>query len=333
MIFRSAPAGSHQRALFYQQLSTLLEAGLPIFSSLEQLARNPPSAALRGTAVRLLEGVRSGRSFTESFQELAGWVPEFDVALVRAGEHSGRLDQAFATLARHHEAQAANWRIVMQEAAYPALVLHLAVFIVPLPMFFQTGNAFLYLANSLGVLAVGYLLAGGVIWATRPGRNRSWRALMESLLVRVPVLGAARSDLALSRLAGALEALLSAGVLVTEAWPMAARASGSCLLERTVETWREPLRSGLTPAQLVESSGLFPDHFASSYSTGEVSGRLEEQLRRLTRMHEEEGFRKLRIVSQWSPRLFYGLVSIWIAFQILAMAGGYVATLNQLLSE
>lgn len=329
----SAPAGSRQRALFYHQLSALLEAGLPLFTTLDQLARHPPAAELRRPAESILAGLRSGQTFTESFRALSGWAPEFDIALIQAGEHSGRLDQAFSVLARHHEAQAANWQIVAQEAAYPMLVLHVAVFIVPLPLFVRTGSVSQYLIQSVGTLLVGYFVVAFALWATRPTRPETWRAWVERILVRVPVLGAARSDLALARLAGSLEALLSAGVLVTEAWPMAARASGSNVMERTVATWVEPLASGVTPSELVQSCGLFPVSFASAYATGEISGKLEEQLRRLARTHEEDGFRNLRLFSQWSPRVFYGLVSIWIAFQILALAGGYVSTLNELLGE
>lgn len=333
MIAFSAPAGSRQRALFYHQLSALLEAGLPLFTTLDQLSRNPPAASLRPIATQLLSGLRRSQTFSESFRDLPGWAPEFDIALIEAGERSGRLELAFGVLARHHEAQATNWQTVLQEAAYPVLILHVAVFIVPLPRFVQTGSVSLYLLNSVGTLAFGYLVALGLHWATRPIRPPAWRSMMERVLIRVPVLGSARSELALARLAGSLEALLSAGILVTEAWPMAARASGSQILDRAVATWREPLAHGVTPAELVAGSGLFPEMFSSAYATGEISGKLEEQLRRLARIHEEEGFRKLRTFSQWSPRLFYAFVSIWIAFQILAMAGGYVATLQELLGE
>lgn len=156
---------------------------------------------------------------------------------------------------------------------------------------------------------------------------------MERLLVPVPVLGSARSDLALARLASSLEALLAAGIVVTEAWPMAARASGSPLIERTVDPWSTRFASGTTPAECVATSGVFPDLFVSAYSTGEISGQLDRQLAHLAQHHESEGFRKLRVVSQWSPRLLYALISLWIIVQIFAIAGGYASTLQQVLGE
>jgi type II secretory pathway component PulF len=64
--------------------------------------------------------------------------------------------------------------------------------------------------------------------------------LVERTLRWVPILGKARQDLALARLAAALEALLNAGVPIIGAWELAATASGSPALRRTVLTWRAP---------------------------------------------------------------------------------------------
>ena len=74
------------------QLSSLLEAGLPLFTTLEQLSKHPPAASLRAPALLLLAGLQQGQTFTESFRGLAGWAPEFDIALIQAGEHSAERD-------------------------------------------------------------------------------------------------------------------------------------------------------------------------------------------------------------------------------------------------
>lgn len=333
MMTRLAPAGSRQRALFYSQISTLLNAGFPLMSALEHLSRNPTTSGLRSPILKLLQGIQNNLTFSESLECLGGWTPDFDIALIRAGEQSGTLDRALAVLARHHDSRATNLHAVIQEAVYPALVLHVALFIVPLPHLIQTGHVGLYLLQSGGTLLTLYLMVAIIAAAIQPNRSLAWRSRIEGILVHIPVWGSARTDLALARLAGSLHALLSAGILVTEAWPLAAKASGSPMLIRVVDLWPPLLLSGSTPAELVSNSGVFPDFFASAYATGEVSGRLEEQLGRLEKYHETEGFRKLRALSTWSPRLLYGVIAIWIAFQILVIAGGYVSTLNQLLGE
>jgi type IV pilus assembly protein PilC len=333
MIKFFAPAGLRPRALFYSQLATLLNAGFPLISALEHLAKNPTDAGLRSPILQLLHGIKSNLTFTESLERLGGWTSGFDTALIRAGEQSGTLDRAFAVLARHHESRANNLQAVLQEAVYPALVLHVALFIVPLPRLIQTGHLGIYLLQSVGTLFAIYLSIALFTAAIQPERSHAWQAQLERILMHVPIWGSARADLALARLAGSLHALLSAGILVTEAWPLAAQASGSPTLIRLVDLWKPLLASGSTPSELITSTGAFPEFFASAYATGEISGTLEEQLRHLEKYHETEGFQKLRTLSSWSPRLLYGLIAIWIAFQILTLAGGYVSTLDKLLGE
>lgn len=329
----NAPVGSGQRAHFYSQLSVMLEAGLPVLQALEQIGRNPPSAAIATSSFHLLESLRRGLTFTDAFTTLPGGTPDFDLALIAAGERSGRLDQSFAILARHLGEHVANVRQMLHEGAYPVLVLHLAAFVAPLPAFVRTGSLFHYLLAVAGPLGIAYGIAGLAVWGLRRDAPPRWRGLIERILLHVPVLGSARADLSLARLAAALEAQLSAGILVTEAWPAAAAASGSPLLVRVVGEWGQHLENGHTPGELVRGSAAFPELFASGYAAGEVSGRLEQELRRLARHHEQEGFRKLRLASQWAPRLFYGFIALWMVGQILAIAGGYASVLNQLLDE
>jgi type II secretory pathway component PulF len=333
MIHFAAPVGSNQRALFYSQLATMLGTGMPILRVLGQLLRNPPSAAISPVCAHLLACLEQGHSFTEAFASLPGGIPDFDLALIAAGERSGRLDQSFSLLARHLFEHTANLQKMVQEAAYPILVLHLGALIAPLPALVRDGAILGYFLRAASPLVVCYGTVAFLVWSFRRQRGRVWRSSLERMLLRLPLVGSAGADMALSRLASALSAQLNAGILITEAWPAAAAASGSPLLQRTVEGWADIWPTGITPGELVLTSGVFPESFASAYASGEVSGRLEEQLDQLARRHEEEGFRKLRLISLWAPRLFYGGVSLWIAGQILSIAGSYSATVNELLSE
>src|SRR5262249_38393165 len=126
-------------------------------------------------------------------------------------------------------------------------------------------------------------------------QGERWRSWMERILKTVPLLGAALANLALARLSMALESLLNAGVSVVEAWPLAAAASGSPALRRTVLAWSPNVEAGQTPAEAVRESGAFPDLFTNLYSTGEISGRLDDTLRRLHQHYQEEASRKLRL--------------------------------------
>ena len=146
---------------------------------------------------------------------------------------------------------------------------------------------------------------------------------LPSTVLFATIAGYGAIYLALSRLAAALEALLNAGVTVVEAWEMAATASSSPALRQTVAAWRPLLEAGQTPAELVSASPRFPELFANQYATGEISGQLDQTLRRLQAYYEEEGSRKLHAVAQWTPRAVYFFVVLLIAYQVIHFYLGY----------
>src|SRR5256885_13143940 len=92
------PGQLSRRADFYYQLAQLTSAGLTLMHALEHLKQNPPSFSYRVHIRNLLEDLKHGYTFTESLRRQKGWLPAFDVALLHAGEHSGRLESCFRLL-------------------------------------------------------------------------------------------------------------------------------------------------------------------------------------------------------------------------------------------
>lgn len=322
------PSQFTQRAELYHQLAQLTMAGLGLMRSLEQLKKSPPSRSFRTPIQRLLDQLQEGYTFGEALQRVA-WLPAFDISLLQAGEHSGRLDQCFRLLAEYYTGRAKIARQVIADLMYPAFLLHFAVFILPFPKFFQTGNATIYLAQTLGVLVPIYVIVLILIYAAQSKHGERWRSMVEKAIHPVPVLGTARRYLALARLAASLEALISAGVNIIEAWDLAATASGSPALRRTVQGWKPALLSGSTPAEVVTSSRRFPELFANQYASGEISGKLDETLRRLHQYYQEEGSRKLHAVAQWTPRFIYLVIVLMIAVRVINFWMGYFEQVNK----
>jgi type II secretory pathway component PulF len=102
-------------------------------------------------------------------------------------------------------------------------------------------------------------------------------------------------------------------------------------LRRAVFEWRPHVRAGLTPAEAVRASNAFPDLFTNLYSTGEMSGQLDETLRRLYRHYQDEAFRKFQALAQWTPRLIYFAIVLLIAYQVVAFWAGYFSQINELI--
>ena len=197
------PGQLSRRADFYHQLGQLTGAGLGLVQALEELRRNPPDRSYRQPIARVLDEIANGCTLADALQYVE-WLPAFDCVLLQAGEHSGRLEASLRLLADYYRDRAGLARRMIGDLAYPAFLFHFAIFIFPFPNLFLTGNWQAYLGQTLGVLLPLYALVGLMIYAAQSGHGEAWRAWMETILRRIPVLGTGRHYLALSRLAGAL---------------------------------------------------------------------------------------------------------------------------------
>lgn len=307
MPFIVTPSELNRRADFYHQLQQMTSAGLGIVNCLDQLQRNSPSRSYRAATGHLLGLIQRGQGLGESLRAIPDWLPDFDITLIEAGEQSGRLDPCFRMLAEYYVERAKVARKVIGSLAYPAFLLHLLAAVAALVLFFW--YPMYCLLPLVGLFAI-YIATFGLIYATQNKHSEAWRAKVEFFLSKIPLVAKARRHLAIARFCAAMEALISAGLNIIEAWSMASRASGSIKLQKLVSSWIPALRSGKTPAELLQQTRAFPDIFTSQYVSGEISGKLDETLARLRDYYQEDGSQKVRGLAQWIPIAIYLLILI-----------------------
>ena len=307
MPFIVTPSELNRRADFYHQLQQLTSAGLGIVNALDNLQRNSPSRRYRVATGHLLGLIQRGQPLGESMRAIPDWLPDFDITLIEAGEQSGRLDRCFRMLGDYYVERAKVARRVVSSLLYPAFLLHMLAGVSALVLFFWYPKiCVLPLVALFGFYVATFVL----IFATQNKHSEAWRAKVEFFLNKIPLVGKARKHLAVARLSAALEALISAGVSIIEAWALAGRASGSVALQRTVDSWIPSLRAGKTPAEMLQQTRKFPDIFTSQYVAGEISGKLDETLERLRDYYQEDGGQKVRALAQWIPIGIYLLILI-----------------------
>src|SRR4029077_20834456 len=90
----------------YYQLGALTAAGVTLRQSLDTLQLSPASRSFREPLIPLARLLDQGSTFSEALKATSGWAPSFDVALLEAGEQSGRLDACFKLLAEYYPGRA-----------------------------------------------------------------------------------------------------------------------------------------------------------------------------------------------------------------------------------
>ena len=329
----ATPRQMERQAEFYYQVGMMTEAGLSLVQSLESLNRAKVFRSLARQISQLIDRLEHGDTFFESAAGIRGWLPAFDLALLDSGERSGRLDVCFRLLSEFYRQRAQAMREVIRQLIYPALVIHVAVFALTAanaPQRILNGEIGAYLGSvGLRLLPI-YLLGFAVFHIAQGSHGFVVRSLLEKVFGFVPLLGGARQCLSLSRLCLALEALLSAGTPMERAWRLAANASGSPRIQKAVRPFEHAIEGGRTPGELLNHLRCFPDMFVSLYQSGEVSGRLDENLERLRIHYQEEGFRKLKLFAVWLPRMAYFFILAAASYFILRFwVGYYEGILNQ----
>ena len=342
------PAQLKQRAELYHQLGTSISAGVPLIKALQMASTRQALRASQSTIARLIGYLQEGHSLKDSIhliqtgrtapERLPGMevslaphrgkfsIPEFDLELLSVGEETGRLDAVFKQLAEYYAAKAQIIRDTINGLLVTTATLHVFLLVFPLGYLisFVQGIMGGDLSQCRPFIIEKFLVFGALygaiflfIFACQGTRGENWRATVEVIFQCVPMLRKALKYLALARFTASLESLTNAGVPVLKSWSLAARSSGSPHLTRQIHAWMPQLETGLTPAEMVNQVRYFPELFANLYSTGEVSGKMDETLVRLRDYYKEEGFRTLRLFTRVLNGTIYFLVVLLVAYNII----------------
>ncbi|MEW6307276.1 MAG: type II secretion system F family protein [Verrucomicrobiota bacterium] len=336
MPFIVTPRHLTLRSELYHQLGSMTAAGLGLPDAMRALSRNPPTRSFSNPLKQAVEYIEEGYSFAEAMFKLGQWMPAFDLALLHAGEKSGRLPQCFQMLSDYYRERAELANSVINALIYPAFLVHFAFLIFPvngLVGLILRGETFPFLLQKLLFFGPLYAFVFFTLYLGQARHGEQWRAILEGVMHVVPVLGTARRGLALARLSAALEALVSAGVSIIEAWDLAASASGSPALKRAVKAWKPSVEAGQRPSEEISRARDFPELFANLYYSGEISGKLDETLRRLHNLYQEEGVRKMRAFTRALTTAIILCVMIAIGYQIISFYAGYFGQIREAMPE
>lgn len=294
-------------ALFSQQLSRLLKAGLPLDRALEILATLPGNrrfgAAVRGT----LDRVRDGAGLAEAMTAQGKAFPPAYLSIIRAGEQGGALQAVLARLADFLSRSAVNRQKIASALMYPAILILVAalsvalVLTVVLPQFeplFEEAGASLPFATRL-VMAVGsslreawwgILLAIAVtgIAGSRLMRLPAVAFARDRLILAVPILRELTEKFEIGRFARTLGVLLSNGVPAPRALALGGATIGNRVLAHGVDAVAARFKEGEGLSGPLSRIARFPSLAIRLIQIGEETGRLEEMLDELAEIYDEE---------------------------------------------
>lgn len=298
-----------QLTTFTRQMSTLVNAGLPLMRALRVLQRQEKNVALRDAVLQMAESIESGSTFAEA---LAAHPKIFDrlfVNMVKAGEVGGVLDVVLARLAEFQEKAEKIKGKVKSAMTYPIVVLVMALsilgflmtYIVPkfaeifgdlmggkgMPALTQfVMNASDTMVNRFPLVLI--VLVVIVVVLKLLAKTDKGRLGIDQFKLHAPVFGTLISKNSISRFTRTLGTLMSAGVPVLQALNIVKETVGNEVIAKAVTTIHDAVKEGENMAPPIASSKVFPPMVVSMVEVGEETGALPDMLMKIADSYDDD---------------------------------------------
>lgn len=284
---------------FCFDLEQSLRCGIPLLDALRAMSEQAAEPVTARLVDELVAAVESGRMLSEALAAHPRVFSSVFVALVRAGEQSGRLAEVFASLAdslRWQDELAAQTKRLL---LYPALVLTvlgavvvflLTVLVPQVATLLRTLAIELppqtraLLALSAGVrewgitalLSAVVIAIGALQLARRSPRLLAWR---DAALLRLPVVGIILRKIVLARFARFFALLYEAGIAVLDALQTCVGVAHNRRIATALDQAGRHIAAGATLSDAFRVTGVFPPLVLRMLHVGETTGALDTALR------------------------------------------------------
>ncbi len=282
---------------FSRQLAVFMRAGIPIMESLEVILEETTGKMMRVVLIDMVDSLRNGDTFAAAASAHPEAFPSYYVGILESAELTGNLDDVLNQLADYMDRDLKARAKVTSALIYPAVVAVMSVVtvviltVVVLPrfvVFFKTLNAKLPLPTRMMLNFSGYMtrwwyvliaviliLVGGFITMRR---TKSGRALLDSWILRIPVVGDITRTSILERTLRILSSMLRAGVDLPRSMAVTAEAANNDVYRHALDTVRDAMMEGQGLATPLARTGLFPGAARQMLRVGEETGTLDQQL-------------------------------------------------------
>lgn len=294
-------------AIFTRQFSVMIDAGLPLVQCLDILSQQQENKSFQKILFQIREDVEAGSSLAEAMRKHPQAFDDLYVNMVAAGEAGGILDTILQRLSVYIEKAVKLKTQVRSALIYPVAVISIAVIVVYV-ILWKVIPVFSSLFEGLGadlpfltlwVVALSkfigrfwwliFLVVAAAIIAVRQYyQTETGRYQIDSLLLRLPVLGIILRKIAVARFCRTLGTLLNSGVAILESLDITARTSGNAVLEEAILKVRKAVEEGKTVADPLSRSGQFPAMVCQMIAVGEQTGAMDTMLAKIADFYEEE---------------------------------------------
>ncbi len=333
-------------AIFSRQFATLVASGMPMLRTLQTLQEQTQDEMIREAVAGLSEDVEAGSSLWQAMERYPKVFDRLFRAMVRAGEQSGRLEEALDRVAFQVEKSDALRRQVKSAMIYPtlvfgfALVVLVAIVVFVIPVFAKifkelaaehpTESSALPVPTQICVsvsnalTSYWYLIIPGivltVIFFFKWKKTDRGHAMWDRFKLRLPFkIGDVIQKIALARWSRTFSGSVSSGVPMLQSIKLTGDTAGNVVVEQSMEDVYASVKRGGSLAGPIEQNPIFPPMVSHMVSVGEESGQLEHMLSKIADFYEAEVDAKVKGLTSLIEPLMIVFVGGIVGFIVISM--------------
>jgi type IV pilus assembly protein PilC len=332
-------------SVFSRQFATLVGSGMPLLRSLYTLEDQTEDEMLKPAIAAVRQDVESGSSLHQAMERQHGVFDPLYRSMVRAGEDSGKLEDALDRVAYQLEKLDALRRQVKSAMVYPAVVFGIALlvmlaicaFVVPvfvnifnelaaqnptvsskLPLMTQITLTISHLVTRQfylmvpGVALVAYVF---VRWKKTDRGRMAWDAFK----LRIPKVGDVVRKVALARWSRTFSGSIASGVPILQAIEISGITAGNAVVTDAMGDVYASVKRGGSIAKPLYDHPVFPPMVSQMVSVGEESGQLEHMLAKIADFYEAEVDAKVKALTSLIEPLMIVFVGGMVGFIVISM--------------
>ena len=325
-------------SLMTRQLATLIKAKIQIVESFTALIEQSENPKLKIVLSEIKQKVNEGSSLANAFSNYPSIFNNIYVNMVEAGESSGTLDLVLIRLAEFTESQVRLRNKIKGAMIYPVIMLGVSgvvlsvilIFVIPkITRIFITMKKELPLPTQICIALSNFLkgywwavIIGGIIvmflfkkWK----RTTSGKSTVDSILLKLPIVGNLVTMVNVSRFCSTLATLLSSGVPILGAMKIVKNLISNVHMQDAIENSKVSISEGSSLTGPLAESQLFPVMVTHMMSLGEKSGELGSMLEIIADNYEEQIEVKLNgLTSTLEPIMMIGM-GLAVAFIVVSV--------------
>lgn len=330
-----------EKIVFSRQLSTLINAGLPLVQSLSSVRDQMKNPAFKEIITKVIQDVEAGASLANALAKHPKEFNEVYVSLIAAGEASGTLDKSLERLATQQEKDSEITSRVRGAMVYPIIVI-IVLFAVlifmmstvlpqvqnlyassaggaQLPIVTRVLLDFTHLLKKfwlIGFIAVGL----GGFFLNRYLHTAAGKATTDRLKLKAWPVANLFIKLYMARFARVAATLVSSGVPIIKMLATSASSVGNVQIAKAIDKASEDVKGGKALSDSLARDKVFPDLVPNMIRIGEQSGQLDAMLAKLADYYEKELDDQIKAVSTIIEpvlMIFVGIIAIVIVVAVL----------------